>query len=207
MTRFFIDNQEIAVPFEIYSINEILKHVEGTHLLPNAVVRQIRVDGLPLISVPEEKSDLLYGIEKRDRVEIFTGTIAEIARDSIADALEYLNRVEAAIPSLGVSFQGTPGPEAFEKLKQLYEGLYWLNILLDKLKVNFHISLENVLIQGTAASTHNQKLISVLKQLIESQEQGDFNLIADLLEYEILPFVPIWREMFTNVSEKVNAAQ
>ena len=207
MTRFFIDNQEIAIPFDISSLNEILKHVENSHLSPDAVVRQIRVDGLPLMPVPEESSDWLYETEKRDKVEIFTGTVREIAHDSIVDALEYLDRVESAIPSLAISFQTNPGPEAFEQLKQLYEGLYWLNLLLDKLKVNFQMNLENARIQGTPAPEHNRKFISVLKQLIESQERGDFILISDLLEYEILPLVPVWREVFGIVSEKVNAAQ
>jgi hypothetical protein len=72
----------------------------------------------------------------------------EIALDSIGQAGEYLDRVEAAIPSLSTAFQTAPSPEAFQHLRQLYEGFYWLNLLLDKLKANFHMNFDDVLVQG-----------------------------------------------------------
>jgi len=207
MTRYFLDSQEIAVPFDLSSIAQILKHVEEYHLPPNRVVRRVQIDGLPLMPGSDDKCELLHASEKRDSVEMFTETVKGIAHDSIDEAFEYLDRVEAAIPSLSMSFQSCPGPEAFENLRQLYEGLYWLNLLLDKLKANFQIRIDDALVQGVPAPEHHRKFISVLKQLIESQERKDFVLIADLLQYEICPLVPVWREMFGIVSEKVNAAQ
>jgi len=206
MTRFFLDSQEISLPFDVSSLNQILKHIEAYHLSANTVVRQIQVDGHPLLVDSEETGDLLCQIDKRDRIEIFTGTVTDIAFDSIGQACQYLDRVEAAIPSLSTAFQDSPGPEAFHHLRQLNEGFYWLNLLLDKLKSNFHINYDEVLVQGVPARGHQQKFIAVLKQLIESQEQRDFGLISDLLQYEILPLVPVWREVFGIVSEKVNAA-
>jgi hypothetical protein len=205
MTRFFLDSREISVPFDVSSINQILKHVEDFHLAPNTVVRQIQVDGLPLVAESEETGDLSCQIDKRDKVEIFTGTITEIAFDSIGQACEYLDRVEAAIPSLSTAFQASPGPEAFQHLRQLYEGFYWLNLLLDKLKSNFHMRFDDALVRGIPVREHHQKFIAILKQLIESQERSDFVLISDLLQYEISPLIPVWREMFSIVSDKVNA--
>jgi len=208
MTRLFVDNCEVSAPFDMASLHELLKHVEAVHLSPESVVRQIRINGLPL-TVPnaEEKSELLFQLENHDTIEIFTGTINQIAQDSVADALQYLDRVEAATPSLITSFQMNSGPESFEGLKQLYQGLYWLTVLLAKLKTKFQMNLDEVYIQGAQVSEHQQKFISVLKTLIEAHEKKDFVLISDLLEYEILPMVAVWREMFGIVSEKVNAAQ
>jgi len=207
MTRYFLDSQEIAIPFDASSITQILKHVESFHLPPNTVVRQVQVDGLPLVPDPKAQFDLQCGIEKRERVEIFTGTVREIAFDSINEALDYLDRVETAIPSLSNTFQSSPGPETFQNLRQLYEGLYWLNLLLDKLKSNFQISFDKAVFQGIPASDCHQKFVTILKQLIESQERRDFVLISDLLQYEICPMLTVWREMFLMISEKVNALQ
>jgi hypothetical protein len=207
MTRYFLDSQEIAIPFDAFSIDQIVKHVETYHLSPNSVVRQVQIDGLPLVPDPKEQFNLRCEMEKRDRVEIITGTVREVAIDSITEALDYLDRAESAIPSLSNTFQTSPSPETFQNLRQLSEGLYWLNLLLDKLKASFQISFEGVLVQGMLASEHHQKFITILKQLIESQERRDFVLISDLLQYEICPLVPVWREMFQIASEKVNAAQ
>jgi hypothetical protein len=209
MTKFYIDEAEIAPPLNITSLDQALKEIEGEHLAPNKVVRQIQVDGVPVMpdNVPQFSSEMLLNLEAREKVEIFTGTLVEIAHDSIEGALEYLDRIETATPSLASGFQISPGPESFESLRQLYEGLYWLNLLLDKLETSFHIKFENVQIQGASASEHHQKFISILKQMIDSHERGDYILIADLLEYEILPLVPIWREMFKFILARATKTQ
>jgi len=208
MTRFFLDEREITPPSDIFSLNQILKHVESVHLSPNTVVRQIWIDGSPFsIPTADGVADFSLEVSQREKIEIFTGTVTEIARESIQDALQYLNRVETATPSLISSFQDSPGPETFEGIKQLYQGLYWLIVLLSKLKANFQIDFESTVIQGTLVSEHHNKFISVLKQLIASQEKRDFVLTADLLEYEILPLVPIWRKMFCIFLDKINALQ
>ncbi len=209
MTKFYINEREIAPPLDVSSLDKALKEIEDAHLTSNSVVRQIQVDGVPVApdDFPKIPSEMLQHLENREKIEIYTGTLAEIAHDSIAEALEYLDRIETATPSLASGFQISPGPESFENLRQLYEGLYWLNLLMDKLEASFHINFNDVRIQDVPASEHHQKFISVLKQMIDSHERGDFILIADLLEYEILPLVPIWREMFKIILEKTSKTQ
>jgi hypothetical protein len=209
MTKFYVNEREIAPPLDITSLDRVLRQIEKDHLPPDSVVRHVQVDGVPLMpdNLHEGSSEWLQSLQMREKIEIYTGTIAEIARDSISEALEYLDRVEAATPSLASGFQTCPGPESFESLRQLYEGLYWLNLLMDKLESGLQIGLHNVLINNVPAKEHHQKFIAILKQLIDSQEKQDFILIADLLEYEILPLVPIWREMFNVILKKVEGEQ
>jgi hypothetical protein len=209
MTRFFIDNKEIDQPLDISSLSQILKQVESAHLPTNSVVKSIQIDGLPV--TPSNCSDRVFEmseqIEKRNTVEIFTGTLTEIANESIAEAMAYLDRIELATPSLAESFRFCPVPESYENLRQLCEGFYWLNMLMEKLEINFQIHLETMFISGVPAPQYHQKFISILKQLIESQETGDLVLISDLLEYEILPLVAIWREMLGAISTKMSVTQ
>jgi hypothetical protein len=206
MAKFYVNEREITPPLDITSLDKVLKQVEEDHLPPNSVVRKIQIDGIPFMpdDFPENSPELLQSLQMREKIEIYSGTLVEIARDSISEALAYLDRIETATPSLASGFQTYPGPESFEGLRQLYEGLYWLNLLMDKLKTGLQISLENILINNIPAKEHHQKFIAVLKQMIDSQEKGDFILIADLLEYEILPLVPVWREMFTIILNKVD---
>ena len=193
---------------ELSSLNEILRYIEDSHLSPDSVIRQIRLDGLPLDAdtLRAEFPKSVQDIGNRDKVEIVTGTVSEIAFDSIAEALAYLDRIETLIPSLAESFQTSPGPEVYERLRQLYEGFYWLNLLLEKLQARFGVNLEEVRIRQLPGREHLKKFSSILKQLIGSQEQRDFVLISDLLQYEVHPLVPVWKEMFGVLSEKVELA-
>jgi hypothetical protein len=203
MTRFFINEMEIAPPAGLCSLDQILKHAEECHLPPNSVIRQIHIDGHPLAldSFPYP-GDILKQTKNREKVEIFTGTVPDIARESIGEALAYFDRIEALIPSLASSFQVYPGPEAFENLRQLLDGFYWINLLLDKLTANFRLILEDYLVQEVPVRDHVEKFIAILRQLIDSQQRGDFVLIADLLEYEVVPIIPIWKDIFHLILQK-----
>jgi hypothetical protein len=204
MTRYFINEREIEAPPDVSSLERILRYIENTHLAPDSVIRKITVDGIPVI--PDGKC----GLDMTDNpktVEISTGTITEIARDSIEEALEYLDRIESLTPALSVNFQVSPGSESFENLRQLYEGFYWINLLLEKLAQNFSISLQEVIIKGLPVQEHLNNFVTILKKLIESQEKNDCVLISDLLEYEIIPMVPVWKEIFSFMTEKINSTQ
>jgi hypothetical protein len=208
MTKFYVNEREISPPLDISSLDKVLKHIEDVHLPPDSVVRQVQVDGIPLVpdDLPEAGPEILQQLETREKIEVYTGTMPEIARESIAEAIAYLDRIETATPELASSFQVSPGPGSFESLRQLYEGFYWLNLLMDKLETGFHVTFDDVLVENIPARDHHQKFISILKQLIDSHERGDFAMIADLLEYEILPLVPVWKEMFRIIEKKAGVA-
>ncbi len=209
MTRYFINDREIEAPLDVSSLGRILKQVESSHLPPNTVVRTVHIDGSPVLPQNNTGNPLLAPeeIEKSEKIEIFTGTLDEIASDSVAEALAYLSRIEDATPSLAESFRFSPNPEAFEGLRQLCEGFYWLNILMEKLGASFHVNLQALMVRGVPVPEHHRKFISILRQLIEAQKSGDFVLIADMLEYEILPLVPVWREMLETISQSMKRAQ
>lgn len=208
MTRYFINEREIAPPADLSNLDEILKQAEDCHLPPNSIIRQINIDGQPLISDAfANPGEVLKQIEHRDTVEIFTGTVSEVAHESIVEALAYLDRIEAVIPSLASSFQIYPGPESFENLRQFLDGFYWMNLLLDKLSANFQIALDSCIVQEISVRAHIEKFIDTLKTLIDSQQRGDFVLIADLLEYEVIPLIPVWKDIFHLLLEKVTREQ
>src|SRR5262245_23601532 len=210
MPRLYVDQQEVSLPAAGFtSLEEILKLVEETHLPPNTLIREIQVDGLPLSSeqFQSSPSTVLERIAERDRIEIFTANVWEIATDSIREAIEYLVRIETVTPALATSFRAHPGPERFENLRQLYEGFYWLNLLLDRLQVTFQFNLDEVQLAGKTARGHHVDLMTILKELIASQERGDFILMADLMEYEILPLIPVWKGLFAALGQKVTPVE
>ena len=203
MTRFYVNEREIVPPPGIKSFDEILKHVDGNQLPPNSVVRMVNIDGNPIRDdMLGDPAGIIKKMENGEKVEIITGTVEEIVHDSLSEAFAYLERAEEGIPALAQNFQADPGPESFRGLRQLYEGFYWLNLLLSKLSDNFEIPLDDVVVQGVPGGEHHRRFISILKQLMDSQEKGDMVLISDLLEYEIAPMVPIWKEMFQMIADR-----
>lgn len=85
-------------------------------------------------------------------------------------------------------------------LRQLYEGFYWVNLLMNRLETSFGLALDGIRVRNVSAREHHGRLLAVLKQMVSAHERQDFVYVADLLEYEILPIVPIWKSMFLELS-------
>jgi hypothetical protein len=208
MTMIFVDNREIEPPKDNSSMSQILKYVEDSHLAQNSAVWQIQVNGLPLVSNGFSEGMNRAGpvpMNAWDKVDIFTGTRAEIARHAISEALDYVNRIESATSSLAKSFRTNIAPESFENARHLYEGLCWWNLLLDKLKADFLDKSECASVWKSSQSDHQQKPVSILKRLIESEE--NLVQIADLLKREIIPLIPVWRGMLNAVAQRAGVTQ
>lgn len=209
MTRFYFNEREIYPSPGMISLDKILSHIDEEELPPNSVVRMISIDGNPLLNedLTEISEDINQQIFNGEKVEIISGTVDEIIHDSLSEAFEYLERLREGIPRLALNFQTDPGRESFEYLSQLYEGFYWLNLLLNKLTAKFNADFNCIQINELSIKEHQRIYITILKQLLDAQKKRDMVLISDLLENEIAPMVPVWKEMFQVISRRTGQTQ
>ena len=205
MAQCYVNGGEVEIPSESSSFDQILKYVEDRCLASSGIIREVYVDGRPLALESLRDDDGSFdrngGWEK---IEIFTVTLAEIAAESIAGAQNYLIKIENAAPALAVKFQDIPGPEDFGNLGSLCEGFYVLSMLLDKLISGYRLNFNEIIVRGASIIEHLQKFSAIVKQLNEAQEKQEYLLIADTIEYEILPIVPVWKDIFEAVLKKIS---
>lgn len=203
MTRLFIDKREIShLPADLNSLETVLSLVESDHLTPDMVIRQIRVDGVPVIQ-NDRNASLQQDICGRGEIEIFTSTLREVAVDSIREAVTYLARAESAIPSLSSSLRTQSEPEASANLRQFCEGIYFTDLLLQKLEQSFQIRFADLKIRSGNAQECCIKLAALLKRIMAAHESRDFGLLADLLEREIGPLIPAFKETFNAIQSRI----
>ena len=207
MTRLYIDKREVApLPSNLGSLDQVLRLVESDHLPDNMVIRQVQVDGVPLIQDNQE-AGFQDDICDREKIEIFTATLREVAVDSIREAVTYLARAEAAIPSLSSSLRIQAEPEASSNLRQFYEGIYFINLLLQRLEQAFQVPFASLKLRSGSAEDCRFKLADLLKEVIEAHEKQNFGMLADLLEYEIGPLIPAFKETFETINSRIQMEQ
>jgi len=205
MIRLFVDHREIpSPPPGMDSLDQVLKHVEQAHLSPDCVIRQVTVNGIPVVceSFQTDEPGGKGKAASLGTIEISTAAIGDIARESIQEALSYIDRVEAAVPTLAASFQSPPGPEAFENLRQLYEGFYWLYHLLYRLNALLNGNTGKDQPEAASIKAHQDRFLGNLQHMVEAHELHDFALLADLLEYEIIPLIPDLKQHFLDMAVK-----
>ena len=205
MTLYYVNGQEVDIPAGFSSFNQVFKYIETKCLKADAIIREVRGDGRQLalesLGGESESMDQTGDFEK---IEIFTGTLADIAGESISGAIDYLEKIVNDAPALATKFQDFPEPEDFNNLGSLCEGFIFLSVLLDKLMLCYKFTIDDITIRGVPAKEHLNKFADIVQQLNESQEKQEYLMIADTIEYEILPIVPIWREIFEAFSQKIN---
>ena len=65
------------------------------------------------------------------------------------------------------------------------------------------MELNEIIVRGVSVREQIVKFSDAVQQLYDAQEKQEYLLIADTIEYEILPFVPIWKDIFEAVLQKI----
>jgi len=68
------------------------------------------------------------------------------------------------------------------------------------------LKLDEIIVCDASLSEHLKKFADIVNQLNEAQEKQEYLLIADTIEYEILPIVPVWKEIFETISRIIGQA-
>lgn len=161
------------------SAEEVVEKINEL-LADNYFFNHIIVDGVVVYDDPEQYlSDEFLKIEK---LEVITRTATEFKNDILLTAEEYLKRAEPEMTLLADGFYQNPESEHWTSFADMLDGVQWLNQIITSL-------------DGIAKNPRNWdeyiKLRSILEMQIqaleEAVENGDTVLIADIIQYELIP--------------------
>jgi hypothetical protein len=209
MIRLYVDSREVPVPDAPTSWEQLIRHVESAHLPSGAGIRQIEMDGSSL-SVDELLLLPFEGIARSpltSTIRLHTDDIRQLAAQAAGEALSYLERVGPVIPSLASNLRGTASPAARRGLRDLYEGLVWITLLLERLQGFLQASAPDLAAGNRDVHDQCTHLTSVLHLLIDSRLQGSLTRAADLLECELAPSLDECREILAHFRARLGSAR
>lgn len=96
----------------------------------------------------------------------------------------YLSRMEDTVPEITSLYRSGKLQEAKGQMLLLAEGLKWVSDAVELTKTYHQLSAVSI--------------EKILRELIESLENGDMLMTADLLEYELIPHINDWREQLVD---------
>lgn len=173
------ENSTSAIEMVLTRIQEILdqESVELSHLV---------IDGTPVYQDYEH-----YLNEKIDTTtEIVAETLKlkPLIAETLDSAFAYISNATALLKPLADTYYQSPGPEAWNRLADLFEGIGWL---LDTMNRIDQIDQLNQYLSNYDIWNEYVQTLKVLNVQIPELEQAMINkdhvLIGDLLLYEILP--------------------
>ncbi|MGE7544926.1 hypothetical protein [Sporosarcina newyorkensis] len=186
--------QEQIVEFEqrpsaddvIEAINKLLKR--------DFYFGHLVADGVEITEEPE-----LFLTKELGTIEslVIIGIPAkEFINDLLLSAEEYTERAKPYISNLFNAFYNNPAGEDWASLAELFEGIQWLSTMIDTVAVSTVCPTNWATINASVA-----ELQCELKNLEEALENTDTVLIADMLQYEVLP---VFEEIAKEIKEIID---
>jgi hypothetical protein len=175
-----------------YSLAAILNGLNGDLEKSGRIIASLRVNGEEVTS-EEEKYLHLQGT---DSVEILTETPGCLAIKILGESQDYINELQNYLQL--VAGQYTSGSEnAGRSFTAAIQGLQWFVQMTDFIGCTLQINFQKLVFNSRPVEAYVANLNSILQQIVKAQEGCDPVLLADILEYDLVPHLGEWKSIYT----------
>ena len=190
--KLLVNGKEETVSYMGETLGDLLLHIEKEGVPQGNVVRSIKIDG-------QESSPDLPEAQKTPLSEIATleveiSTLSDIINKNIENADAYLIRLIPGIEKSVELFRMGNEQEANKFFINIIDGIDWLSQVLDMILTAKAISPDTVF-DGKSIQDRRASLVGLTQQMVDANKNQDWVLLADLLEYEILPYYQEWSNL------------
>jgi len=196
--KLFINSVEKAMDFHGNTLGELLDQIQKNTVLPGTYMSAVILDGSHIdLQIEESKAQEFRAVLVNDieKLEIEIVSVQEIVNKNLENAEQYLEKLIPGIEKAAELFQMEDETEANQFFLNIIDGIDWLSQVLEGVVTALTIDVENTKIKGKTIQERQTQLIDLTQQLVEANKNKDWVLVADLLEYEILPFYGEWSEL------------
>lgn len=190
--KVFINGKEETPSCQGETLGDFLVHVEQGGLAQGSVIRSIKLNGQE--SAPDSAVTRRTPLSEIETLEMEVSTLQGIIEKNIENADAYLIRLIPGIEKAVDLFRTGNEQEANQFFINIIDGMDWLSQVLDMILAGKEISPDTV-IDGKSFQDRQACLVDFTRQMVDANKNKDWVLLADLLEYEILPYYEEWAHL------------
>ena len=187
--KLLINGKERTLTFIGETLGDFLVHIEQGGVAQGNVIRSVKLNGQE--SSPDSSVTRQTPLSKVETLEVEVSTLSGIIDKNIENADAYLIRLIPGIEKAVELFRTGNEQEANQFFINIVDGMDWLSQVLDMILAAKEVSLDTV-IDGKSIQDRRASLLDFTRQMVDANKNRDWVLLADLLEYEILPHYKEW---------------
>lgn len=163
------------------------------------VMTVVRLDGVeePAFRDPSVCAGPLTGLSV---VEVETGEPCELARRCLGDAAAAISALSVATKATADQFRCGEIDGARQSLEQVTLGLVTVLRIVTAAGLALRRELDVVDTKGRSVRSLSGELDTVVRRLVDAQQQADWLLVADVLEFDLLPTLGGWQFLLARIS-------
>ena len=132
-------------------------------------------------------------------LEIETATLAEILERNILNAQNYLQKLLPGIEKTAEIFRSGNEQEANQLFLQIIDGMDWFSQVMEIVIQVKQFEPDRPIYSGKSLQDQKNQFADLTRQMLEANKNKDWVLLADLLEYELLPYYQEWNDFLPKI--------
>ena len=164
---------------------------------PGSYIRRIWLDN------QEFPSDDREALQKKpsdiDSLEVELANLKDLVATNLANALDYLKKLIPGCEQAGDLFRAGNEQEANKYYLQILDGIEWFSQVVSVIMSPDEGETELPDTDDESLEVRQKKLTDLMSQMLEANENQDWVLLADILEYEMVPFYKDWGEILSKL--------
>jgi len=140
-----------------------------------------------------------------EKLEVQTGDPRQLARSTLFSVAEFLEQLLKELQTTSDLFRMSRDDRSNESYLRSIDGLQVFMHTMETCRRLLGLSYELVTVPSADGFTEKtiaesrRSLFEVLDNMIDAQSDQDFVLLADLLEYELIPTLQDWRQIIPEI--------
>ena len=192
MIQYYIDErrQKIELPDHI-PVAELVEKVSTEIQDAGMIVSSVALDGQ---EVTQEYWEEVAGLpaESFARLDLRTNTTDRLAMESLVTALDYLPRLNKGLAECASLVRLGDQLKANELYVDCIEGIRWFFKTMECVRQLLSLSFHTMAYGGESVEGRMGRTLDVIDQMLTAQTGADWVLLADFMEYELLPILEEW---------------
>lgn len=158
----------------------------------DSYVRRVWLDGE---EVPSSTPDTLKtSASSIGLLELELGMLKDLLANNLVNAREYLERLIPGFQTAADLFRMGNEQEANKYYLQILDGIDWFSQVVLTI-----VNAQENEAEGQSLEERQKKLTELMEQMLGANQNQDWVLLADLLEYEMVPFYKDWQEVLAQI--------
>ena len=167
-------------------LDEIVKSHQGTY------IRRVWLDGQ---EVSTSASDTLMSpVSSIELLELELADLKDLMANNLGNAKEYLEKLIPGFQKAADLFRMGNEQEAHKFYLQILDGIDWISQVVQTV-----VNSRNKELEGQDLKDRQGRVTGLMTQMLEANQNQDWVLLADLLEYEMIPFYENWQEALSKM--------
>jgi hypothetical protein len=190
-----IDREKIDIEdAKLHNLEEMLLKIMSEKINPKNVITAVKLNGeFYSEKFPHDASRV--PIREVKKLEINTMSSEDMAWYFLIKSGDHLDQMVENARMVSELFRVSEESEANEKYAEFVESLRLFWQMVNEVQTILNLDLRTIAFQEGTVEDRVQKLSGLMDQMIKVQEEEDWVMLADLLNYELIPLLQEWKEI------------